>query len=388
MILIKKYIIFTLILTLSSSFALANDCKKTAELYNKGTDSQNLSEKEILFKEALSLNCKDKQILAKVYNNLADTYEKQGRIEEAIAGYKVSIESDPELTTPYLSLGDIYFKKETYEYAIEHYEKGLSLWDAKLKTGRIRQEVLENLAIDMEEVKAALNKARAKVSLYRSKRDLVASLNLKSHTRAIKPVPSENLYFGFDQAEITIESKYQLEALLAALKDNELRAYRFQIAGHTCSTGSDAYNQGLSERRPRGVKEWLGAHGYPEAQLQTTGFGKNKPIADNSTEEGRRLNRRVEIRTIGVIVTDVVRSSKEKKGMGLLEKGNKLYNEGRYKEAAFVYQNALETFRESNFRDGIGAALGNLYMIYQTLGDHEKAQEYLKEFQDIDKRGS
>jgi len=44
MILIKKYIIFTVILTLSSSFALANDCKKTVELYNKGTDSQNLSD--------------------------------------------------------------------------------------------------------------------------------------------------------------------------------------------------------------------------------------------------------------------------------------------------------------------------------------------------------
>ena len=98
---------------------------------------------------------------------------------------------------------------------------------------------------------------------------------------------------------MTQESERQLQELLAALGDEELKNYRFQLAGHTCSIGSDAYNQKLSERRANAVKEWLVENGYPADRLRVTGFGKRKPVADNSTEEGRKLNRRVEIRTIG-----------------------------------------------------------------------------------------
>jgi outer membrane protein OmpA-like peptidoglycan-associated protein len=57
---------------------------------------------------------------------------------------------------------------------------------------------------------------------------------------------------------------------------------------------------GLSERRAAAVNNWLVKNGYTAAHLQITGFGKKKPVADNSTEEGRKLNRRVEIRTMGL----------------------------------------------------------------------------------------
>ncbi len=66
------------------------------------------------------------------------------------------------------------------------------------------------------------------------------------------------------------------------------------IAGHTDSTGSEAYNQKLSERRAEAVKTALVNMGVNTARMTTIGYGKGRPIADNSTEAGRQMNRRVE----------------------------------------------------------------------------------------------
>ncbi len=67
------------------------------------------------------------------------------------------------------------------------------------------------------------------------------------------------------------------------------------IAGHTDSSGSDAYNQTLSERRATAVKNALAARGVAPSRMTAVGFGETKPVADNNTEAGRSLNRRVEI---------------------------------------------------------------------------------------------
>jgi outer membrane protein OmpA-like peptidoglycan-associated protein len=67
------------------------------------------------------------------------------------------------------------------------------------------------------------------------------------------------------------------------------------VAGHTDSTGSDAYNQKLSEDRARSVSSYLMTRNIASARFETVGFGERNPIADNSTKEGRALNRRVEL---------------------------------------------------------------------------------------------
>jgi outer membrane protein OmpA-like peptidoglycan-associated protein len=66
-----------------------------------------------------------------------------------------------------------------------------------------------------------------------------------------------------------------------------------QIAGHTDSTGAEDYNQQLSERRAMSVQSALVGKGVATTRLRTIGFGETQPIADNSTEAGRQLNRRV-----------------------------------------------------------------------------------------------
>ncbi len=72
------------------------------------------------------------------------------------------------------------------------------------------------------------------------------------------------------------------------------------VAGHTDSRGSDAYNQGLSERRADSVAQYLTQKGVAAARIDTVGFGEKHPIADNSTSEGRALNRRVELSLIPI----------------------------------------------------------------------------------------
>lgn len=68
------------------------------------------------------------------------------------------------------------------------------------------------------------------------------------------------------------------------------------VAGHTDSTGSEEFNQTLSERRANAVKNILLAQGVAADRLTTIGFGESAPIADNSTDYGRQQNRRVEIK--------------------------------------------------------------------------------------------
>jgi outer membrane protein OmpA-like peptidoglycan-associated protein len=68
-----------------------------------------------------------------------------------------------------------------------------------------------------------------------------------------------------------------------------------EVAGHTDSTGSDSYNQTLSERRANSVAQYLQSHGIRSERVLTLGMGESRPIADNGTADGRQANRRVEI---------------------------------------------------------------------------------------------
>ena len=77
------------------------------------------------------------------------------------------------------------------------------------------------------------------------------------------------------------------------------------VYGHTDSTGSDAFNQRLSEQRAQAVSNYLSSQGVSSARIRWQGFGETVPIADNTTAEGRALNRRVEIKIIPVTQEDV-----------------------------------------------------------------------------------
>jgi outer membrane protein OmpA-like peptidoglycan-associated protein len=73
-----------------------------------------------------------------------------------------------------------------------------------------------------------------------------------------------------------------------------------EVAGYTDSTGSDAYNQGLSDRRASSVSTYLSGQGVIDQRLITLGMGESRPIADNGSTTGRQANRRVEITMVPV----------------------------------------------------------------------------------------
>jgi len=102
-----------------------------------------------------------------------------------------------------------------------------------------------------------------------------------------------NLNFAFDKYLITADMTPALEQALTVLKGSTCS--KFVIEGHTDSVGTDAYNQGLSNRRANSVAKWLLDKGYT-GKLAVEGKGELSPKFDNTNAEGRALNRRVEIR--------------------------------------------------------------------------------------------
>ena len=104
--------------------------------------------------------------------------------------------------------------------------------------------------------------------------------------------------FGYDSATVQPQFRPTLDQVADVLSQYE-QTY-VDVYGHTDSTGSDAYNQTLSERRARSVADYLTSNGVNSARIATRGFGETQPIASNDTEEGRAENRRVEIKIVPV----------------------------------------------------------------------------------------
>ena len=116
-----------------------------------------------------------------------------------------------------------------------------------------------------------------------------------------KELPGElllRLGFTFARADVPETVRMRLNAVATVLTGDRSIA-SIDIAGHTDSVGSEDYNQQLSEQRAASVKAYLVAHGVEENRITISGYGETMPRDTNDTVEGRRLNRRVEIRING-----------------------------------------------------------------------------------------
>jgi len=110
-------------------------------------------------------------------------------------------------------------------------------------------------------------------------------------------MPSE-ITFGVDSSNIDPGFRNTLDQVSLTLKQYE-KTY-VDVMGHTDSTGSDTYNQTLSERRASAVADYLSIRGVQSARLATRGYGESQPKASNLDAAGRSANRRVEIRLVPV----------------------------------------------------------------------------------------
>jgi len=110
---------------------------------------------------------------------------------------------------------------------------------------------------------------------------------------------TQQIHFEYNKDKIRPESFPVLDAVVEVLNKNP--DIKLEVQGHTDNKGGAAYNKNLSNRRSASVKNYLVTHGITPARLTSMGYGFDRPIVDNSTEQNRALNRRVQfIRTEGV----------------------------------------------------------------------------------------
>ena len=152
-----------------------------------------------------------------------------------------------------------------------------------------------------EEANAKLNDALTQL------RSLVAEItNIKETSRGLV-ISLSDILFDVNKATLKPGATNNVEKIAAIL--NQYPNYNISVEGHTDATGSDAYNQSLSERRAASVREALVAGGVDAGRITSKGFGESQPVASNDTPAGRQQNRRVEVIVLGAgKVADAVRA--------------------------------------------------------------------------------
>jgi outer membrane protein OmpA-like peptidoglycan-associated protein len=126
---------------------------------------------------------------------------------------------------------------------------------------------------------------------------------LPQYPASVKPEPvqeevitlsdADDVLFAFNKSDLTPAMQSQLDAVMGQLLDASVVSIK--VVGHTDSVGSDAYNQGLSERRASSVAEYLLSQHVAPNKVTSEGKGESEPVADNETDAGRAKNRRVEL---------------------------------------------------------------------------------------------
>jgi outer membrane protein OmpA-like peptidoglycan-associated protein len=107
-----------------------------------------------------------------------------------------------------------------------------------------------------------------------------------------------NITFATNSSDLNADFFEVLGSVTKVLKEFDQTVV--EVAGHTDSTGTDAYNQQLSERRAQTVTNYFTARNISAQRFITVGLGESMPVADNGTAEGRQLNRRVEITLVPI----------------------------------------------------------------------------------------
>ncbi len=121
----------------------------------------------------------------------------------------------------------------------------------------------------------------------------VEGVNIQRNLDTLAVTFKSDIMFGSGSASLKSGAFDEIQRVGKVLK--QYPQTNILVAGHTDSIGSDAVNQKLSEQRAESVKKVVIGEGVDPGRITTVGYGKHKPIADNSTEGGRQMNRRVTI---------------------------------------------------------------------------------------------
>ncbi|MDQ6991855.1 MAG: OmpA family protein [Mariprofundus sp.] len=145
-------------------------------------------------------------------------------------------------------------------------------------------------------IASAEEKAKEAIEACKPKVQAIAAKPAPVVVQIPKVLRLEGVYFDNNSSDLKNSSTTTLNEAAATLRQNP--AIRVEVAAHTDSRGSAAYNLQLSESRAASVKDYLINHDIDASRLSSKGYGETDPIASNETSEGRATNRRVELRIL------------------------------------------------------------------------------------------
>ncbi len=111
-----------------------------------------------------------------------------------------------------------------------------------------------------------------------------------------RAIAAEEVMFALDSYQLDRRFYRQLKDVVAFMEENPDAT--LQVAGHTCSRGTNEHNQQLSKRRAQAVADYLAKQGVNQRRVRSVGYGETKPLVSNATEANRKLNRRVEFELV------------------------------------------------------------------------------------------
>jgi outer membrane protein OmpA-like peptidoglycan-associated protein len=177
--------------------------------------------------------------------------------------------------------------------------------DARVAAGQAERDRIQLAARSREVDNAQAQTNAAKMSASAANQQAAAATEqaarLQAEIDALKATPTDrglvltlgDVLFDTGKSELNSGASRKLDQLAQFLSQHKDR--RVQIDGFTDSVGSDAYNQELSQRRANAVKNALLTRGIDSTRINTEGYGKAFPVANNADSGGRQLNRRVEV---------------------------------------------------------------------------------------------
>jgi OOP family OmpA-OmpF porin len=166
--------------------------------------------------------------------------------------------------------------------------------DARAQAG-IQQVTAAAAAADEKAQAAGQQAAQAQTSADNAAHRVGVLSDAVANLDNYRIVSESAVHFGFDKDFLTKDAKDELDKLATAVPDT--KGYIITVEGGTDAVGPADYNYGLSERRASSVIQYLGSkYNIPAHKIYVIGLGKDKPVDDNKTREGRAANRRVNVR--------------------------------------------------------------------------------------------
>jgi outer membrane protein OmpA-like peptidoglycan-associated protein len=166
--------------------------------------------------------------------------------------------------------------------------------DARAQAG-IQQVTAAAAAADEKAQAAGQQAAQAQTSADNAAHRVGVLSDAVANLDNYRTVSESAVHFGFDKDFLTKDAKEELDKLATAVPNT--KGYIITVEGGTDAVGPADYNYGLSERRASSVIQYLGSkYNIPAHKIYVIGLGKDKPVDDNKTREGRAANRRVNVR--------------------------------------------------------------------------------------------